>query len=96
MRVLAILAALSLGACGSVPKPEPVIQTQVVKVEVPVSCVPNDYTAAAVQDTEAALLAAGDPALRMGMVYGNWAIDRAFLDRDEKIIDACRKAAPAK
>lgn len=94
MRRLIPLLALSLAACGTVPTPEPKIVTQTVKIEVPVSCVPDDYTQAVVQDTKEAILALDDAATRMGMVYGNWAIDHALLDRDEKIIAACQKAAP--
>lgn len=91
----AMLACLSLAACGSVEKPPPDIKTVRVEVPVPVSCVPEGLPAKPdFKVTREDLRKAPDLVTRYQLAVGG------FLERDQRLaeveptIAACRKVAP--
>lgn len=57
---LSAAAVLPLGACGTVPAPEPIVQTKVVEVPVPTPCKPQLSPEPQYPDTDEALAGVTD------------------------------------
>jgi hypothetical protein len=88
--LLAALLLLALAACAR-PEPERIIETQIVKVPVPVTCVPKGFARAPTySDTDAAVLAtAGVDELLIVLIEGR--LQRVVrTDRLETVVEGCR------
>jgi len=80
-----------LSACGTVPKPDPVIVTKEVKVPVAVSCVPHDMPGKPVYvDSDDALKTAPDAAERYRLVAAGRIQRENRLEQVESVLAGCR------
>ena len=86
----AVLLLIALAACAR-PEPERIIETQIVKVPVPVTCVPKHFPGAPTySDTDAAILAtAGVDDLLLVLIEGR--LQRVVrLGKLETVVEGCR------
>lgn len=91
-KALRIIPVLFLAACATTPDPR--VVTQDVKVEVPVSCVPESLPPRPIfTDTAAALKAAAGVEDRYLLMAGNWFTRDARLTLLEGVVAACRTPA---
>jgi hypothetical protein len=85
------LAALVLVSCGSNVKPEPEIRIQRVEVPVAVACVPESLPGPReYPDTDEALRAATDAAVRVGLIVAGRELRTQRLAEVEPVIAGCR------
>ncbi len=95
MRRLALLAALSLAACGTVEKSPPDIVTVEVKIPTPVSCVPDNLPPApAYSVTKNDLLEAHEGPARYQLAVGALLEREQRLAEVEPVIRGCKDVAP--
>ncbi len=91
MRLLLIMAALSLTACAGKTPPKTVIVTQEVKVPVAVTCVPADVRPAPTYpDTDEAIRAAPGPAERYLLIAAGRLLRIQRSAEVEPVVEGCR------
>ena len=91
IRRLIPLAALALVGCGSNLKPEPEIRIQRVEVPVAVACVPESLPGPpAYPDTDEALRAAPDAAVRVGLIVAGRELRIQREAEVEPVLAGCR------
>ena len=98
MKSLIFLPALSLlAACGAAGKarPEPIVAPTIVKVVVPVGCVPENYDAKRPDyvDGDDQLRAAADAAARYQLLWGGRAQRQAREKENEAVISGCPRGS---
>lgn len=94
LRLGIALGSFLFAGCAQTPPPEPQIRTVTVNVPVPVPCpaLKRIGPPPAYPDTNAAILAAPDLAMRVGLLLAGRVLRMARGDADEAALQAC--AAP--
>lgn len=92
MKHLAALIFLTLTACGREVAPPPVAVPVVVDKAVAVSCVPSNYQREAPEypDTNEALRAAPDAAVRYQLLWAGRSLRIARERENEAVISGCK------
>lgn len=95
--LISLPVILLLAACGGAgaARPESIVAPTIVKVLVPVGCVPENYDAKrpAYVDEDAQLRAASDAAARYQLLWGGRAQRQAREKENEAVISGCPRGS---
>ena len=95
MRLPALAIAVLVAACGSEPKPEPVVQIQQVGMPVTTSCVPDNLgVRPAFPDSLEAIQATTEPAELEKLLYAGIKVRDRWIADLETVVTNCRKPRP--